>query len=100
MSTIQRVFTVDGRPFFPLGGQSRNSSGYSPAEAERAFRVVAEHLGGNTVGSRVLGAGGPEGVSTGERPRPPGLALEYDVRLILLWFATWKNGDMDYAPPG
>ena len=49
MSTIQRVFTVYGQPFYPLGGQARNSSGYSLEEAERAFQVVAEHLGGNTV---------------------------------------------------
>ena len=25
-------------------------------------------------------------------------ARRNEVRLILLWFATWKNGNMDYAP--
>jgi hypothetical protein len=25
-------------------------------------------------------------------------AKRYGVKLILLWFATWKNGNMDYAP--
>jgi hypothetical protein len=25
-------------------------------------------------------------------------ARRFDVKLILLWFATWKNGNMDYAP--
>ncbi len=35
---MQRLFTVDGRPFFPLGGQARNSSGYSDDEAAAAFR--------------------------------------------------------------
>ena len=27
MSVVKRIFAVDGKPFFPLGGQSRNSSG-------------------------------------------------------------------------
>src|SRR5208283_6012228 len=26
------------------------------------------------------------------------LARKYDLKLIFLWFATWKNGVMDYAP--
>ena len=25
-------------------------------------------------------------------------ARRFEVKLILLWFATWKNGNMDYAP--
>ena len=37
MTTVRRPFTVDGKPFFSLGGQSRNSSGYNRREAECAF---------------------------------------------------------------
>ena len=25
-------------------------------------------------------------------------AIRYEVKLILLWFATWKNANMDYTP--
>ena len=48
MAQLKRVFQVDGKPFFPLGGQAKNSSGYNRQEAETAFRaVVAMH--GNTL---------------------------------------------------
>jgi len=33
MAEIKRVFQVDGKPFFPIGGQAKNSSGYNRAEA-------------------------------------------------------------------
>ena len=100
MAEGKRVFTVDGQPFFPLGGQARNSSGYSLDEAERAFQVVRK-LHGNTVEVPVCW----EQVEPAEGHREWGsvhdlltLASRYEVKLILLWFATWKNGDMDYAP--
>jgi beta-galactosidase GanA len=48
MTDIKRVFTVDGHPFFPLGGQSCNSSGYNEKESERAFEVI-KLLHGNTL---------------------------------------------------
>lgn len=44
----KRVFTVDGKPFFSLGCQSRNSSGYTQDEAETAFQAV-KMLHGNTL---------------------------------------------------
>jgi len=40
MSDIKRVFRVDGKPFFPLGGQIHNSSGYNLAEMETAFKAL------------------------------------------------------------
>jgi hypothetical protein len=39
--TIQRVFSVDGKPFFPLGGQVHNSSSYMPGGLERAWQALA-----------------------------------------------------------
>jgi hypothetical protein len=100
MSGVRRVFTVDGKPFFPLGGQARNSSGYTEAEAATAIRAVGL-LGGNTLEIPVyweqvepeegrFDFTGVDSVLTAARAS--------GLRLILLWFATWKNGDMDYAP--
>ncbi len=100
MAEIRRVFTVAGQPFFPLGGQAHNSSGYSAEEAERAFRAVSA-LHGNTVEVPVYWEQiePEEGHFAWESVRDVlALAQRYELKLILLWFATWKNGDMDYAP--
>ena len=48
MADVKRVFTVNGQPFFPVGGQSRNSSGYNDAESETAFKAV-KLFDGNTL---------------------------------------------------
>jgi len=44
----KRVFKVDGKPFFPLGGQSSTSSAYNDKESEQAFKAV-NLLHGNTL---------------------------------------------------
>jgi len=100
MSEVPRVFTVDGRPFFPLGGQARNSSGYNAAEAETAFQAVKQ-LHGNTLEIPVYWEQvEPEEGGFDLSPVQALLAgaRRHDLKLVLLWFATWKNGDMDYAP--
>ena len=97
---VRRVFTVDGKAFFPLGGQARNSSGYNDAESATAIRAV-KLLGGNTLEMPVYW----------EQVEPEEGRFDFasvdallaaaraaGLKLILLWFATWKNGDMDYAP--
>jgi beta-galactosidase GanA len=97
---MKRVFTVDGQPFFPLGGQAHNSSGYNEAEAEAAFRAV-KLLHGNTLEMPVywdqvepepgrFDFAGVDALLAG--------AARHGLKLVLLWFGTWKNGDMDYAP--
>jgi len=48
MTTVRRIFKVNGKPFFPLGGQSTNSSGYNEKESERAFEVI-KLMHGNTL---------------------------------------------------
>lgn len=100
MTEVKRVFQVDGKPFFTLGGQSRNSSGYNRAEAETAFRAL-QKLHGNTLEIPVYWEqvepveGQFDFTSVDELLA---LAREYGVRLVLLWFGTWKNGNMEYAP--
>ena len=45
MANIKRVFTVDGKPFFPLGCESLYVAGYSvrkESETEDAFKAVKD----------------------------------------------------------
>lgn len=100
MTTINRVFTVEGRPFFTVGGQARNSSGYSDAESETAFKAV-KLLHGNTLEIPVYWDQVEPQEGRFDWTSVDALlasARRYGVKLVLLWFATWKNGNMDYAP--
>lgn len=100
MTTIDRVFTVRGEPFFPIGGQARNSSGYNAAEAETAFRAL-KLINGNTLEIPVYWEQiePEEGVFDFQSVDALLECARRDgVRLVLLWFATWKNGSMDYTP--
>jgi len=93
-------FTVGGRPFLSVGGQARNSSAFTPEDAEHACRSVVA-LGGNTVALPVSW----EGLEPREGEFDTGVvralvdrARRWDLHLVLLWFATWKNGTSEYAP--
>ncbi len=96
-----RKFTlmVDGKPFIVLGGQVNNSSGW-PGRLQEIWPVF-KALNANTAEIPVYW----EAVE----PKPGEFHFEavdqiirdaraQRLRLILLWFATWKNGVMDYAP--
>jgi hypothetical protein len=48
MSDMRRIFSVDGRPFFPVGAQAHNQIRQSAAQAEKAFQAVRE-MHGNTL---------------------------------------------------
>ena len=100
MTTVQRVFKVDGRPFFPVGGQANNSSGFNDRESETAFKAT-KLLGGNTLEIPVYWSQIEPVEGRFDFTSVDALlacARYYDVKLILLWFATWKNGNMDYTP--
>ena len=100
MTQVKRVFTVKGKPFFPLGGQTHNSSGYNDKHSEIAFRAI-KMLHGNTLEIPVYWnqcepeEGKFDFTAVDELLAS---ARRHGVKLILLWFATWKNGNMDYAP--
>jgi beta-galactosidase GanA len=100
VSTIQRVFTVNGKPFFPVGGQSHNQSGQSAEQSEKAFKAVQE-LHGNTLLIPVYWQQVEPEEDRFDFSIVDALlanARRYNLKLVLLWFATWKNGNMDYAP--
>ena len=100
MANVKRVFMVDGKPFFPLGGQAHNSSGYSTGTSEMAFKAT-KLLHGNTLEiplywDKIEPKEGKFDFTTVDELIAS--ARRYDVKLILLWFGTWKNAKMDYVP--
>ena len=100
MTEVKRVFKVNGKPFFPLGAQSCNSSGYNDKHSETAFKAI-QILHGNTLEIPVYWnqCEPKEGkYDFGSVDDLIASARRYGIKLILLWFATWKNGNMDYAP--
>jgi hypothetical protein len=100
MTVVKRVFMVDGKPFFPIGGQSCNSSGYNDKESETAFKII-KLIHGNTLEIPVYWDQVEPFEGKFDFTAIDALiasARRNEVRLILLWFATWKNGNMDYAP--
>ncbi len=100
MTEVKRVFKVNGKPFFPIGAQSCNSSGYNDQESETAFKVIKE-LHGNTLEIPVYWDNIEPKEGKFDFTTVDSLltsARRYEVKLILLWFASWKNGNMDYTP--
>ena len=95
----QHQLIVNGEPFILLGAQVRNSSGW-PSELNSVWKQ-AKQMHVNTVEIPIywedvepekgrFNFATVDAIVEGAR--------ENDLRLVLLWFATWKNGAMDYAP--
>ena len=93
-------FAVDGKPFFPLGGQSHNSSAYNADEIASAIAGVSA-LNGNMLEAPVYWEqvekeeGNFDFASLDELVAA---CRKADIKLIILWFGTWKNGEMRYVP--
>lgn len=93
------TFMVDGQPYFVLGGQAHNSSGW-PALLPRLWTAMAD-LQANTLEVPVYW----EQLEPQENKFDFSLidtlltqARAHERRLVLLWFATWKNGSNHYMP--
>jgi hypothetical protein len=94
------LFTISGEAFFPLGGQAHNSSAYSAEEIAPAIRGVLA-LGGNTLEAPVYWEQlEPEEGRFDYAAADAMLAAcrEAGLALVVLWFGTWKNGEMRYVP--
>lgn len=90
----------DGTPFFSIGGQVHNSSTYSEETMQRAWKA-AEALGLNTVAAPVFWnlLEPEEGVyDYSQTDMLLRQAKANGMRLILLWFGSWKNGASQYIP--
>jgi beta-galactosidase GanA len=95
----RHAFIVDGEPFLMLAVQANNSSNY-PAVLKDVWPAV-EKLHANTLEIPVAW----EQVEPREGQFDFSYvdtlikeARERQVRLVLLWFATWKNNAPHYAP--
>jgi uncharacterized protein DUF5597/glycosyl hydrolase family 35 len=90
---------VDGQPYLILGGQLHNSSAW-PSELPAVWKSLAE-LHANTAEAPVyweqvepqegkFNWDNVDAVVKGAR--------EHNLHVVLLWFGTWKNGNMHYVP--
>jgi hypothetical protein len=90
---------VDGHPFLILGGQIHNSSAW-PSELPQVWKSMAA-LHANTVEAPVYW----------EQLEPREGQFDYtnldqlvegarahNLHVVILWFGTWKNGNMHYVP--
>jgi uncharacterized protein YukE len=100
MVDTTRYVTVNGKPFFILGGQVHNSSAYTRERMAPLWDTLVR-MQANTAEVPVYW----EQVEPVEGAFDFTIvddlivgAREHDLRLILLWFGTWKNGTMKYTP--
>jgi hypothetical protein len=91
---------VDGAPYLILGAQVHNSTNSNAEDLAKAFDVVAG-LHANVAEAPVYW----ESIEPREGQfdfRTIDQALEAarkrDLRLVLLWFGSWKNGESHYVP--
>lgn len=98
-SNGRHALIVDGAPFLMLGAQTNNSSNY-PAALKDVWPSV-EKMHANTLSIPVAW----EQVEPTEGKFDFAFvdvllkqARERDVKVVLLWFATWKNNAPHYAP--
>jgi beta-galactosidase GanA len=95
----RHALIVDGQPFLMLGGQAHNSSGW-PGMLPQVWQAI-EAMHANTLEVPIYWE---------QIEAQPGKfdfslidtlllqAREHNKRLVLLWFATWKNGSSHYMP--
>ena len=95
----RHALMVDGKPFLILGGQIHNSSNY-PSVLPRIWPVLRS-IHANTIEAPV----------SWEQLEPVEGRFDFtwvdalirearanDMRVVLLWFGSWKNGESTYTP--
>jgi hypothetical protein len=95
----RHALLVDGEPFFMLGGQAHNSSGW-PAMLPQLWAAV-EIMHANTLEVPIYWEQIEAQPGKFDFSLIDTLLMQsrrHHVRLVLLWFATWKNGSNHYMP--
>lgn len=90
---------VDGKPYFVLGAQVGNSSGWPGKLDQLWVKAAAMHV--NTLEVPVYWEQLEPKEGTFDDTVLDAVveqARAHHVRLVLLWFGTWKNGKMHYVP--
>ena len=95
----RHALIVDGAPFLILGAQCHNSSGW-PAMLPKVWPAI-DFLHANTLEIPVYWEQfepEPDQFDPSVVDTIIAQAREHHVRLVLLWFGTWKNGSSHYLP--
>jgi hypothetical protein len=90
---------VDGQPYLILGGQIHNSSAW-PSELPQVWKAMAA-LHANTVEAPVYWEQLEPREGQFDYTNVDQLvegARAHHLHAVLLWFGTWKNGNMHYVP--
>jgi len=90
---------VDGRPYLILGGQIHNSSAW-PSELPQVWESMAA-LHANTVEAPVYWEQFESQEGHFDYTNVDQIvegAHAHNLHVVLLWFGTWKNGNMHYVP--
>ena len=95
----RHALLVDGQPFLMLGGQAHNSSAW-PGMMPQVWSAV-KAMNANTLEvpvywEQIEPHPGKFDFSLVDTLLKQG--REHNVHLVLLWFATWKNGSNHYMP--
>lgn len=91
---------VNGRPFIAIAGEVHNSDSSSPVYMEKIWDC-AEQLGMNTLLLPVTWEMTEPEEGTFDFSVPDALlaqARARDKKIVFLWFGSWKNAEMMYAP--
>lgn len=95
----RHALLVDGRPYLILGGQIHNSSAW-PSELPQVWKSMAD-LHANTVEAPVYWEQFEAQPGSFDYKNIDAIlegARAHNLHVVFLWFGTWKNGNMHYAP--
>lgn len=94
------VLYVDGAPFYAVAGEVHNSDSSSPAYMEKIWKI-ADDLGLNTLLLPITWELTEPKEGEFDFSIPDALiqqARKWNKRILFLWFGSWKNAQMMYAP--